>query len=195
MKKECPSRTPGTIEHFKTARWNDLKKRVTLNGKPSKLKWYSGKNLPLKMTKKQFYNWCSKQWPNIQRIQNDGEIASIDRINPKLGYSIRNIRVLSRRENSALGQQKTKPILGYSPNLHCILLMSGCWTGPLADLGFDPSSVQKICKRKKGKGTRAVGFYWRYADKHEIRLLNKNRLVVFILPCGSPNLQRNDHQS
>lgn len=182
MKKECPSRTRGTIEHFKTARWNDLRKRSVLARKQKTLTWYARKNLPLKMSKEQFYRWCDNQWIKIQEIQASGKIASIDRINPKLGYSLRNIRVLSLNENSARQRQATKPIIGYEPNLRCIILVRGCWTGELHALGFDPASVQKLCKRQHGKGSRALGFYWRYCDVNEARLLRKESLAVFILP-------------
>ena len=96
---ECPSRTNGTIEHFKTARWCDLKRRCVNTPGKSKVPHYLIKRIECRITKEEFYRWCEKQKEHILNLFKVGEKPTIDRINPDGHYELSNMRIISLTEN------------------------------------------------------------------------------------------------
>ena len=101
-----------TLLGFITNAWAHLNSR-TINGSHPDYnnrfaKYYLDKGIRLETTREEFAAWCTEQWPHIQQIRANGEVASIDRIDAKKHYSISNMRIISLRENSRLGSETAR---------------------------------------------------------------------------------------
>lgn len=110
----APSSTRGTLSHFIASRWRDLNKRC-VNGtcaRPhdKKMASYFRDGVRLEMTRGEFAEWCRLKWPEIETIYKSGETPSLDRIRVTEPYSIGNVRILSRGENSRLARRPQRKL-------------------------------------------------------------------------------------
>lgn len=100
--------------------YRNMKTRV-FNTTQDKFKAYTNKEL---LSKESFYDWINNNqdfhllFENYEKNNYDRKLApSVDRINPKLGYSLDNMRMISSRENSILGNRgKRKQFLVVQTN-------------------------------------------------------------------------------
>lgn len=95
---------PGTLRYFMRTRWNGINQR-TINGRnPSWnnrfARFYLEKGIRLEMAREEFYGWCISNWHIARTIQSKGMTASVDRIDSNGPYSLENIQIISRNENS-----------------------------------------------------------------------------------------------
>jgi len=101
--KRHPSKTPGTLEYFKTKTWSALNER-TING--ARPRWghkaamqYLSRGRKLLFSKDEFYSFCDANKNLILALYASGDKPSLDRKDTDGNYSLSNIRVLSLKEN------------------------------------------------------------------------------------------------
>lgn len=169
-KHQCPSRTNGTLEYFKCARWNDIKKRCintrrSLQSKSKAISYYLSKNIKCEMTKDEFYNFCELNKEKIMSLFKAGEKPSVNRINPKENYKISNLEIISLSKNCSMQIQKTKPIIAINVITKEKRIYRGAFVKEIIKDGFDPSSVQKICKKTKNSGYLYKGWHFHYLNE------------------------------
>lgn len=108
FKYSTGSGTKGTLGHFKLRRWGDLNKRTVNGASPSKdkkvIKNYLSKGIELRITRDEFIAWCDSNAELIEQLWSQGEVPSIDRIDPKGHYELSNMRIRSLRENQDDGR-------------------------------------------------------------------------------------------
>lgn len=115
------------------------------------------------MTKDEFYSWCDQNELQFEFLIAQGEKPSVDRINPKDHYRTGNLRMISLRENIQSVVRETKPMWVKNIETGEIFQVNGAWAcEEFKKLGIDPSSAQKIAKRKPGKGSSYKGFTFSY---------------------------------
>lgn len=92
-----------TWRGFAVRRWTSINTR-TING--SYPRWYDKinarylkKGVRLEMTREEFNVFCELHKDLIENMYTNGQIPSIDRINPDGHYSINNIQIISFSEN------------------------------------------------------------------------------------------------
>lgn len=162
INKPCPSRTRGTLEHFKTSRWGDIVKRC--NGNNERHLIYRILRIKLKLSKDEFYSFCDFNRRKIMGFYSAGETPSINRIDPNGHYELGNIEIISLRENLSLTRKPNrKPIIAINNETGENIWLPGCWSKEAVAMGFDPSSIQKICKKTPGRGFSYKGYRFRYA--------------------------------
>lgn len=99
-----PSHDRTTVQYFMLTRWNGINTR-TINGKRPNYKCkfasiYLKKGIRLEMTREEFYGWCLSNWHIAEDIHKQGLTPSLDRIDEEGPYSLENIQIISRNENS-----------------------------------------------------------------------------------------------
>ena len=109
MKKKTrsPSESRGTLSYFKMHTWVNINGRTVNGSHPvlsgSSLRYIERGQIELRMSKEEFYSWCDTQQEKILLLYKNGDTPSIDRKNPSGHYEIKNLQILSWRENTLKG--------------------------------------------------------------------------------------------
>ncbi len=85
-----------TPASFASRKWGSIKQRLQRD------KCYA--NILLGIEREAFDLWILDNWPLIKEIKSLNQIPSVDRIDPRKGYYIANLRIISFAENTRLGQ-------------------------------------------------------------------------------------------
>lgn len=147
--RDSPSKKVGTLENFKTRRWDKMVARCKPNHNARK--YYFDKGIKVEITKKDFRIFCDKNWDLIQKIYKDGETPSIDRINPNKSYTLENIQILSMRENNHRSRNITKSQPIWAQNMitnEVTLLEDGRLGKKSREMGFNPQRVLLVLQKK-----------------------------------------------
>ena len=107
------ARIRGTLAYFKCSTWGNILKRCTNTGKMTKNnKSYIKKNIQLKMSKDEYYNFCEKNKKIILDMYQKGLTPSIDRIDAYKNYEVANLQILALDKNR--NQARTEENIRYA---------------------------------------------------------------------------------
>ncbi len=154
------ARTRGTLEHFRSTRWTEINRRVKRQNS------YSRKGIEVRMSKNDFFEFCEKNKKIILHYYKVGETPSLDRIDNNGHYEIKNLQIISWSENSSKERNLyNKPVKAINLNTNEERVYRGFWTKEFIGDGFDPSTAQKVCK-KKPKYNQHKGWVFEYTEKN-----------------------------
>jgi len=92
-----------------------------------------------------------------------GKTPSVDRVDPYGHYELKNMQIIEWGSNSSKARKpRRKYIIATNNTTKEKYILPGCWSKEAIGMGFDPSSIQKICKKIKGKGYNYKGFSFEY---------------------------------
>ena len=168
-----PSKTRGTVQYFMATRWNAMNAR-TVNG--TSPRWeckgasiYLRKGIRLEMTKEEFYGWCLSNWHYAIKLQKQNLIPSIDRIDSNKHYSLDNIQIISRNDNSCEFEKIVKRIYSLARRIKATNVKTGKVTIGIRSELRDKLGLKEhgICVVVSGFAKTHYGYKLEYIDKHK----------------------------
>jgi AraC-like DNA-binding protein len=172
------NRKYGTVEYFIEVTWTSLNQR-TINGKNPrhncrKAKYYLDRKIELRMTRKEFADWCWKHSKIIKKLYRTKENPSLERLDANKHYSFNNISIIPVKINSALNRSGGKKVFAVSELGGRIETHS---VKELAELiGANRSHLSSCLKKQTGK---ANGYVIGYLNQIDI-ISTKLRYKAFL---------------